>query len=336
MNFADSELELSLDLGTTPEAQTWLYKEGDAVRGPVKSALIIDLIKAGHIDADSNISPEFGEWQLLREVDQFSDILEKASAALTEKKNKLKEQQRQRRIGLIRIAMFIIAVLVFFIGGFAGGRYLAKTRPWADKTDWSRKPPALVALSAKKIVLAKATTTAWDIAAFDEEEEEKPAAKNSTSKASASGQKRKSKSGKKSRNSAKGKSSNSKKASKNKSPNKSKETKVAAAPTQEYNSAGLPRALTQSQIMRVLKTKKGAIAGCLRAEAKRNPDMPATVTMEFVVTSAGTPSGFKIRERQVRTGPLATCIKAKVMMLRWPRFFGANKTVTIPFNIRRH
>ena len=63
MNFADSELELSLDLGEEPEAQSWLYKEGDAVRGPVKSALIIDLIKAGQIDADSNISPEFGEWQ---------------------------------------------------------------------------------------------------------------------------------------------------------------------------------------------------------------------------------------------------------------------------------
>ena len=338
MNFADGYLELSLDLGNAPEAQTWLYKEGEAVRGPVKTALIIDLIKSGQLEADNNISPEFGEWQLLREVEQFSDILEKASAVIAEKKAIIQAQQRLRRIAIMRVAMFIIAVFAFFALGFAGGRYLAKTRPWEDKTDWSQKGPALVALSAKKIVLAKATTTAWDIAAFDEDKDnEKPASTNKASKGSTS-KKSSTKTGSKS--SKKGKHQRShKKSGKNKSTVKStdkpKESKVASASPPEYNSAGLPKALSQSQIMRVLKTKKGAIAGCLRAEAKRNPDLPSTVTMEFVVTSAGTPSSFKIYERQVRTGPLATCIKSKVMVLRWPRFFGANKTVTIPFHIKR-
>lgn len=335
MTFADSELELSLDLGPAPEAQGWLYKEGDAVRGPVKASVLINHIRDGVLDADSNVSPEFGEWQSLSDIEEFAGVLKKASAALAERKAALQAQQRERKIAMTLIALLAVVGISFFSTGFVGGRYLAQEKPWQDKTDWSTKPPALVSLSEKKIALAKATTTAWDIAAWEPELAPAPTPKSNGSGKSNSKKASPKTKGKSKSTRGKGQHKAAKDKTRDSSAERKAETKVAAAPAQEYNASGLPRALSQQQIMRVLKTKRSAIANCLRNEAKSNPDMPGTVTMEFVVTSAGSPANFKIQERQVREGALANCLRSKIMVLRWPKFFGENKTVKIPFNIKR-
>jgi len=315
----------------------WLYKEKGAVCGPVSAAALIDKLFSGALDGETSIAPEFGEWRRLAEVPEFEAPLARAVKARAEEKARLEKQRVQRRLAIGRAVILASAALVVGPCGFVGGHVLAVAKPWEDKTDWSSKRPDLVTLSVKPVPQLGPTTGAGDGAGGE--------AKSGDAVASADS----------------GKSGSGKRTGKQPKlaygKGEKHEEKVAAATSgspppagkeepkddipstggeaAEYNSAGLPRTLSQKQIMTVLGTQKTGIVNCLAAEAKTNPNMPPVVTIEFVITQKGTAAEFQLGERDLRNTPLYECLKSKIMACKWPAFFGENKTVTLPFNIKR-
>ncbi|MFH1810355.1 MAG: AgmX/PglI C-terminal domain-containing protein [Pseudomonadota bacterium] len=333
-----------LDLGAREIESGWLYKERGVVCGPVSAAVLIDKLFASALDGDTSVSPEFGEWRPLRDVPEFEGPLAKAQQAIAAEKARQEQRRLRRNIVLGRAGLVIFVAIAFSSTGFFSGRYLATARPWEDHTDWVSRAPTIVALSVKPVVkpapgVRAEAATAAGTGDADAQREGPTVA----SAASASRDSRRSSSSNR-RSSSSSSSSTATKDSKRADPVASAhgdaakdELKVGAASAgaMDYNAAGLPRSLTQNQIMKVLATQKGSIVNCLSAEAKINTDMPETVTIEFVVTAEGTPAEFKVLERQVREGNLAACLRSKVMVLRWPKVYGENKTVKIPFNIKR-
>ncbi|MEW5849780.1 MAG: AgmX/PglI C-terminal domain-containing protein, partial [Myxococcota bacterium] len=99
--------------------------------------------------------------------------------------------------------------------------------------------------------------------------------------------------------------------------------------------AGIPTELTADQMKATFLSQKAGYIACIKEEAGRNPEMPGTVTVEFVIRNDGSTGDFKVQEREVRSGPLATCLGAKVGALRFQRFSGERKTFIFPFTIKR-
>ena len=330
-------MELNLDLGLeSSQEDSWLFKDKGTVCGPVPASELIEKIFAGVVDGETPVSTEFGDWRRLCEVPQFEQPLARALKTKAEEQEKQAKARAARNRVVARVAMLAMAALTFGTTGFFGGRFAAIERPWEDKTDWAKRPPALAMLTPKPVEKGKPAKQAEaEIEAefFDDEEAltepDEPAATKGASKG---------KGGK--RKGGKGKGGKGKGGKEGDKDAPADETAVAAASPaadgkMEYNAAGLPRTLTQKQIMKVLATQKGGIVRCLAGEAKKNPDMPGTVTIEFTVQNSGLASGFKVKERAVRTGPLADCLKAKVSACRWPKFYGEVKNITLPFNIKK-
>lgn len=324
--------------GTLPPGLgEWLFKDREQVLGPVEPQLLVSKLYAGEVAADTPVAQEIGEWKPLSEVWFLG-----AHVARARQRMAYVEAREQRKTVLTahfrtRLAGALFAFAVVFLAALGGARWTIIERPWADKTDWLTHRPAFLDLPARAPRLAAVTPAAQPPAAESPRREEAKADKPD---------RREERKDRKDRSGAQAKDRDSKNAQKSKDKDKDKAKAKdkaaggdAAKNTDVQKSApavtGVQAELSNNQILSIFKGGARGYTTCIRAEASRNPEMPGTITVEFIIRNDGSTADFKVQEREIRSGPLATCLAAKIGALRFPRFTGERKQFIFPFKITR-
>ncbi len=320
-------------------AGDWLFKQDDVVLGPVSAAVLVQRIEQGELAADTPVGREAGKWRPLKSVAYFKEILEKAEARQRAIKEQLEREARRRRQRMTRWSTLAALFVVPFLLGAVAGRAVWIAKPWDRGDEWLQRPPPLVDLPPKPA--APEPKKDDDPRADDERVDDERVADGDdgegdgdADKLADNDDKREGKSGKKAT-----KKASSKKASQKKRQQKA-DTKVAKADEKKKKDdddggGAVLQTLTQQQVMAPVRKSSGAIGRCLKTEVARNPDMPSRVTLMWTVTEAGKATSFKLKEREVRAGPMADCLGKVFARLRWPRFTGERKNVELPLGVKK-
>jgi len=311
-----------------PDAGEWLFKDKDQVLGPVPPEMLITKLYDGFLTADTPVAKEVGQWKPLKEIWFLGAHVPRAQQKMAFE-SAVQERARMASTQLkTRALLAFITFALLFTGALAAARWVMITRPWEDKTDWlTRRPPA--------VQLPDRTPK---VVAVVEKEEPKRAGEGTTpppadDKKPAPSDDKKPVKGTKATTKAPGKepAKGAKEEPVKPKEDVKKPEEVKPAPVKTV----VPQELTKEQMTSVFKGGAGGYMQCIREEAARNPNMPGTITVEFVIKNTGGTTDFKVQEREIRTGPLATCLGAKIGALRFPQFSGENKVFMFPFRITR-
>jgi|GEM_PF-911885 len=314
-----------------PLQQEWVFKDGDILKGPVKGEIVASHARDGTLGKDCPVGHEVGEWRPLKSVPAFYKALKEGKAERDRDQRRRAYEARASRNAKLRVVVVMALMIMPFAASAMGARAVMVARPWDDTQAWIEKAPPIVDLPERKVRAKPKAKPAPepDPAPTDGE---KVAMANPDhlplAPISKKADKRRGKKGKRGRD--KGKKGKDKAKAKKGKDDKAKETKVAAAAKKN-----LPRTLTNKQITGGLAKAKRGIGGCLKAEFKRNKNMPKTVTMGFVVANDGKAIQVKVLERQVRNGPLPGCLRKALSRVKWPEFYGERKYTEIPFKISK-
>lgn len=337
----------------------WLFKADDVVKGPVAASVIVDGIESGELGPETPVAREMGNWFPLPDVAYFNRVLEATTERKQAEAELVRARSAQRRLFVARLVMMASIAFVPSVAGAAAGYGVMKARPWDTTLDYVDRHPPLVDLppkpkkapppppaAAKEPEPAddQVAANADDKAGTDDKAADGKAADGkaaggtrvaSASKRSAEPDKRSSRS-RRSKSSRRGKDrgkDNASKGGKDKGKGKGKDDKDKGKKVADGSKL---RTLNQKQIMGGLKKGYGGFKRCIGKEMKRNPDMPSRITMSFSVANNGKAINFKLMERQVRKGPLASCMSKVVGKLTWPKFYGERKYVEFPLNISKN
>lgn len=322
------------------DAGEWLFKEGDVVLGPVPASVLVERLSRGELHEETPIGRQAGQWRPLGSVTYFADLLRKAEELRRKEaeRRRLAAEQRKTMFGMAA-GWVAVAVVPLFAGGLLGNS-LMERRPWDDTPTWIAKVPPLVDLPTPpraapvEVSATRAATRGKpeadpEAATGDATEAKQPDATRVASDAVTRAKSR----GKKGRASAKSRSSrtgNQKKLAQATNGAGGKSSEKPAAPSEQLLSS-----LSTSQVTAGLTQGKAGIGRCLKTEVGRNPDMPGVVTLMFTITEEGRGINVKLKEREVRDGPLAACLAKVVGGLRWPKFSGERKNAEFPFRIKK-
>lgn len=347
----EGEVVSASGLGDPTDGE-WLFKQGDVVLGPVGVDVLVARIESGELTVDTPIGREAGKWVSLSEVPYFAEVHERATEAKEREARQKAAQAKLRRVRSIRVVAVVILVVVPLAAGTLLGQTIMVKRPWDDSAEWVQRAPPLVDLPPKpKASPQKQRAAAGDVVARAEEprrsDDEDLVEAEDGSRADPDdkddGRARKGRRGKDSRL-AKGDKRDRKGDKTTKGEDKlGSEDKAADKTTSGQNDKTisgqkderLPQTLTAEQVQQGLLKGKAGIGSCLKAEVSRNPDMPSVVTLTFTVTEQGKAVDVRLKEREVRDGPLAACLVGVVTKLSWPRFTGERQNAEFPFKIKR-
>jgi hypothetical protein len=330
--------------GTLPPGLgEWLFKDKDQVLGPVAPELLVNKLYDGEVAADTPVAREIGQWRPLREVWFLGAHVPRAQQRTAYLRARTERAEAAARQARTRVMLGAMGFAVVFLASLGLVSWLMRERPWADKTDWFARRPAFAALPDRtpppRLAVATPPPKAADAPAEDKKPDDKKAEEErKAAEEMAAAEEKKAgdddKKGKKGKKGKDGKEDPKKvaaadpKGGKKEAPKEElkKEAPVVPAVAQE---------LSNEQIMSTFKASAGGYTGCIREEAARNPDMPGTITVEFIIRNDGSTADFKVQEREIRTGPLAACLSGKIGALRFPKFTGERKQFIFPFKITR-
>lgn len=311
-----------------PPPGEWLYKYADEVFGPVPSSEIVERMYAGEVDESTPVSLEEGEWLPIGRLEAFQPFLYQAKAHLralqARREAELAARRRRRRHRLQVAAVAMVLVLASF-----GASYLLIVyKPWRSEevlNAWAAKHvPLLAAVPLEQAAAATQDTGEDDLAGINIEQiliDDAPALVAIAPV----------KNGRKG-NPARHRKASAGKRGGNKSGNSSSRTSRETHPGQTTASLGM---LSNDEITRVVYSRINLrrLYRCLRAEAKRNSDLPSQVIMEFTINNDGRVSQVRMDDTRLNGGPLHRCFQQKLSHLRFRAFSGQVRNVTMPFKI---
>lgn len=346
-----AELEASPEISApTPVATDrdplegeWLYKENDVVRGPVSADRLLDGARQGTFANDTPIAREVGQWQALHTIPVFADAWEEGAKDREQEQKLAAVQKRRAGVRRARLVLLALVFLIPFSACAVVSRTVVAARPWDDSDKWRKQAPPLIdipkrpekppvrvaALQKKPIEKPKDESTDDESSKGDGADAKATDSKDDASTASKKNNRRRSRrrSGRSTSSSAKSEKPTDKKTEKKR---EEKPKKVASTRKEK-----VAEKLTDKQVNAGLKRGIKGIGACLKAETGRNDAMPPTVTVAFSINNAGKAIQIKVLERQVRNGPLTPCMRKAVGRIRWPKTFGENRYVEVPFRIKK-
>lgn len=306
-----------------PKEGEWLFMQDEVVLGPVSAAVLIQRIEQGELEPDSRVGREAGKWRPLKSVPYFKEILTRAESRRQAIQEQHDREARLKQQGLIRMSTVAAIALMPILLGAVAGRTVMIERPWDTADEWLQQPPPLVDLPPQPKKPPAALDRKLD-KKKDEPKDENAGDDSSSDDAKAGDADDKKDTTKRRRTKKpRGKKDDGKKpVVKKDKPAPSDDGKVFAT-------------LTQKQVMKGLGKAQSSIGRCLKTEIARNPSMPSRVTLMFTITETGKATNFKVKERSLRKGPLATCLNKSIMKLRWPKFTGERKNVELPLSVNK-
>ncbi len=288
----------------------WLFKQNDLVLGPVTAIVLVEKIKKGELDGDTPVARDGADFRPMKLVRLFREAWE---ATVEEARLAAEERAYQAAVTRAKLARAVVLLLAFVIpaaAAAAGSRQLMIARPWDDTPSWIARVPPLVDLpqrppEVKKVepppVVADASTNP-----DDEDDEDDGKAPDPTRPRKPRVKKPKH--------------------------NGSDTATTTSAPPGPSPPASV-ETLSNAQAVAPLKEIQGSLKSCFKAEMESNSDMPAQVVLSYTVTEEGRAINVDLDARELRGRPVVGCVQKAVATLRWPRFSGERKNVSVPFKL---
>jgi hypothetical protein len=288
-------------------AGEWLFKHNDLVLGPVTAIILVEKIKKGELDGDTPVARDGADFRPMKLVRLFREAWQ---ATVEERRNALEERAWQSAVKRAKLGRAFVLCASFALpaaGAGVASRHLMTVRPWDDTPMWIAKVPPLVDLpqkppEVKKSEPAPSTTSSAAGSSDDDGSKAGDPDKAKKQKAKVGGE------------SGDGGSS------------------VAEAPTDPTLPTSVDT-LTNAQAVAPLKEIQGDLKACFKAEMESNPEMPSQVTLSYTIMETGKATNVELDARELRDRPVVACVQKAVGTLRWPRFAGERKNVSVPFKL---
>ena len=318
-----------------PAEGEWLFRHNDTVLGPVSAAVLVDKIKKDELSADTPIARD---GQPFKPMKLFRLFREAIGAREDEKRYAAEERAWRSAVTRTR-AMRVVAMFVLFAAPAAasvfGARKLVEARPWDDTPKWLARVPPLVDLPQKPPEVRTSTMTPpADTVASNNPPDDANAGSPTSGAGSNVGT-----NGVKKASPGTGKPGDTKLAATtttvgtdNKTdapPDDKADAKVDTKPP----AGALPDTLTNAQAIEPLKGAQADLKACFKAEMESNPEIPAQVVLSYTVTEEGRAINVALDARELRGRPVVACVQKAIAALRWPRFTGERKNVSVPFKL---
>ena len=100
------------------------------------------------------------------------------------------------------------------------------------------------------------------------------------------------------------------------------------------SSGGLPKTLTQEQILEVVKANIGRIKACMAEQAQRDPSVKGKLVIGWDIQPNGKTKNVQIKTPQFKGTYIGTCISSVVSDFNFPKFSGPPIPIEFPFNIK--
>jgi hypothetical protein len=289
----------------------WLFKQNDLVLGPVTAIVLVEKIKKAELDGDTPVARDGADFRPMKLVRLFREAWE---ATVEEARLAAEERAYQSAVARSKVARVFVLCLAFAIpaaAAAAASRQLVIARPWDDTPSWIARVPPLVDLpqrppevkKVEPVAVAAASTAADDD--DDDDDDGKP------------------------RDPSKPRRPRVKKP---KDPGSSSAS-TASDPSPSPPPPASVETLSNAQAVAPLKEIQGSLKSCFKAEMESNPDMPAQVVLSYTVTEEGRAINVELDARELRGRPVVGCVQKAVGTLRWPRFNGERKNVSVPFKL---
>lgn len=304
----------------------WLFKQNDLVLGPVTSIVLVDKIKKGELDADTPIARDGAAFRPMKLVRLFREAWQ---AAEEEKRFAAEERAYQAAVSRARI-MRVVVVLVMFVVPAAvaagGARALMMAKPWDDSAEWIARVPPVVDLPQKPADAVPVPTpagTPTTVAVATPTPDPTGAANDPTKPVDDKS--------KKPKPGTTGSATTSNPTATNDGGSAPPPDKVEKPV--EKPAGNLPDSLTNAQAVAPLKEIQGDLKSCFKAEIDSNPDMPGAVVLSYTITEDGKAINVDLDARELRGRPVVGCVQKAMGSVRWPKFSGERKNVSVPFKL---
>ena len=290
----------------------WLYRHGDLVLGPVSPAAIEEMLHAGELTGQTELS-ELGssDFRPASAREEFRLIVAKAEArqrvlAAEREANQARQKSLMVRLGIIG------AVAVVLVGAAIGGARYVAVHGLGDGED----AEALITVEPPTISLARGSARAAEgLLAYGvaDPDEVKPTTLAAASATQKPGTPRRSR---------------SEAAPKAASGTKQPGALAAAGPD------GLEMAtLDQAGINAVVASKQKTLYKCLQIVARTKPGQRNRIPIEFVIGNGGQVEKLWIDHPEFKAGELHECMIDVLKKWRFKAYEGEQATVALAFNV---
>lgn len=293
----------------------WLFKQNDLVLGPVTAIVLVEKIKKGELDGDTPVARDGDSFRPMKLVRLFREAWQ---ATVEEKRLAAEERAWRAAATQAKIGRVLVLLLSFALpaaAAAAASRQVMVLRPWDDTPMWIAKVPPLVDLPQRPPGAKKPEPppeVADSTPPPDEDDSDDP------TKPSDPGRPKKPKTLKTDRDDGK---------------DGGTAAPVFAAASPSPPAVLAVESLTNAQAVAPLKEIQGELKACFKAEMESNPDMPAQVVLSYTITEDGKAINVNLDARELRGRPVVPCVQNTVATLRWPRFNGERKNVSVPFKL---
>jgi hypothetical protein len=297
----------------------WLFKQNDLVLGPVTAIVLVEKIKKGELDGDTPVARDGDSFRPMKLVRLFRETWQ---ATVEEKRLAAEERAWQSAVTRARIGRAFVLLLSFALPATAAAvasRQIMIRRPWDDTPKWIAQVPPLVDLPQRPPEVKKPDPPP-QVAAITPDATTEDDAEDSTKPADRT----------------KPKKPKTPKPDKGDGRDGGKDGGSAGASptsTPEPPPPAAVESLTNAQAVAPLKDIQADLKACFKAEMESNPDMPAQVVLSYTITEDGKAINVSLDARELRGRPVVPCVQKAVTTLRWPRFNGERKNVSVPFKL---
>lgn len=307
----------------------WLFKQNDLVLGPVTSIVLVDKIKKGELDADTPIARDGAAFRPMKLVRLFREAWQ---AAEEEKRFAAEERAYQSAVSRARVLRIVVVLVMFVVPAAVaagGARALMIAKPWDDSAEWIARVPPVVDLPQKpaEVVPVQPVGTPTTVAAVTPTPTPEPGSADDATKP-VDDKTKKPKPGTSGTAANTGGAATSPPAGNDGGSAPDKVEKPVEKPA-----GNLPDSLTNAQAVAPLKEIQGDLKSCFKAEIDSNPDMPGSVVLSYTITEEGKAINVDLDARELRGRPVVGCVQKAMGSVRWPKFSGERKNVSVPFKL---
>jgi hypothetical protein len=284
----------------TPQRE-WLFKADGQVFGPIPEERLVALIMEGSVVADTEVAPDGGAWQPIKQISGFLVHLRKAEARARVEA----EATGARKLAQPRNTLHWIAVglggLLLLAGAGGSAWYLAVHRPWARQSELLADFGDGIGIGTVSVGTSSRSQKHRD------DEVALPAEPSEHAAPATSGAKPK--------------------------------QRVASASHPGRSSAAMEgggMVLAQydpERIQQVVARHQASLAPCVRQEARRSPDFFGDIPIEFAVGNDGRISALWIDDPRFKSGPLYECLLSTLRQWTFDTFPGQRPVVSLSFHI---
>jgi hypothetical protein len=329
-----------------PTQGEWLFRQKDMVLGPVSAAVLIDKIHKDELSAETPIARDGQPFQPMMVRRLFREAF-----SAHEDEKRFAAQERAYRAAQLRARngrMALLAMVFALPAGLAAvfAHQVVDARPWDDTPAWLARVPPVVELpqrppEARTQVLTPSASGTAPAGTGSED----PGSVAGTATGAGTGARRpgaggngadiagSGASGVSGVSGTAGADGSNALAQTGAAADAAGGAHAAAGAAGGPASAALPETLTNAQAIEPLKGAQAALKACFKTEMEENPETPTQVVLSYTITEQGLAANVELDARELRDRPVVPCVQQAMAALRWPRFSGERKNVSVPFKL---